>query len=579
MNITNPYDIKQGLMIISPSGSQKYTEALDSYSQILTDLYVSNSNNNRYCIDSCWESGNIYYANYDEGNVKKIKYDGTEIASLTLTNPFMVSVIQNSSSMNSTVTYPPQEDLGCWIADKGTGKIIKTDKDLNIVAELSGITNPVGLKADIDGGCYIVEEHTLPTIGGNLIKISSTAEIMAIKDYSAFSPVVTTFIDMAIDMISSNEWIWFCANDKIYSLNYNNGDLNQQFVLDPFAPDTDNSSSSSESEEKHLGAIDVDRRIPGDLYVSGGNSSQALILKYSSGSLVASKTYYDISFPYIVKVIQGMGSDSLYILEDSAKWDDYGYGSSSSSSSTEVRSSSSSSSSSSGCWCSSYICSGVTGDAMVCSYVSNFSFTSYASITDNCNLWLRIELKPDPITPLIPKSLCEVFVFGNQSDAINNVNAIVGGGAGSSFVPVVYTINLVYGSVNINTSLASGVSIAKMTCVVYSSSSSSSTGIRSSSSSSIDTPFGSGFTTYPLLNGSYTFVGNEPVSGYPTYQSDGDGSKFLQYYPGGGIDNWVIYKPNPGEVIYYRRNPSDTTASGINGTYKLEGGANEGTIT
>jgi len=49
-----------------------------------------------------------------------------------------------------------------------------------------------------------------------------------------------------------------------------------------------------------------------------------------------------MGMPYVIKAIQGMGSDSLYVLEDSSKWDDYGYGSSSS-----IDSSSSSSSSSS----------------------------------------------------------------------------------------------------------------------------------------------------------------------------------------------------------------------------------------
>ena len=345
MNITNPYNPKQGLMIISPSGSQKYTERLDSYSQIFTDLYVSVYNNaNKYCIDSCWESGNIYYANYDEGYVKKIQYDGTVIATLNLTSPFMVSVIQNSIAMNSTVTYPPQDDQGCWIADKGTGKIIKTDKNLNILYTYSGMANPICIKADIDGGCLIVE-------GSRLIQISSSAELIVIKPYTDFNPVVTNFIDLAVD---SGDWIWFCANDKLYNLMYDASliQLVQQFVIDPLGTDDPFSSSSSEvfsEEEEHLAAIDVDRNVPliqRYLYVTGGNSYKSFILKYASGALVDSKQYYDMSFPYVIKVVQGMGSDSLYVLEDSAKWDEYGYGSSSSSSSsssTEIRSSSSSS--------------------------------------------------------------------------------------------------------------------------------------------------------------------------------------------------------------------------------------------
>lgn len=354
MNITQHFDFDRGLAVISPQGLQKYTERLDSYSQILTQLYVSSANNiNKYCIDSCWESGNIYYVSYDNGYVKKIQFDGTEIASLSLVNPLMVSVIQYSTGMSVTVNFPPQNDQGCWIADKGSGKIIKTDNNLNIMAELEGIDNPVALIADIDGGCYVVEEHTFPSVGGNLIKVSSDAEVLGVKPYSSFSPSVVKFIDIAVD---SAGWVWFCADDKLFNLTYSSGQLNQQYVLNPLGSDDPFSSSSSEpfiEETKHIGSIDTDRNnLSRHLYVAGGNGSEAFILKYNpeSGSLLARKQYYDISFPYIVKVVQGMGSDSLYILEDSAKWDDYGYGSSSSSSSsssTEWKSSSSSSSKSS----------------------------------------------------------------------------------------------------------------------------------------------------------------------------------------------------------------------------------------
>ena len=344
MNIANHYNFSQGLSVISHYGLQKYTEKLDSYSSILNSIYTSDYNkNNKFCVDSCWESGNIYYANYDEGYVKKIKFDGTVLATLNLSRPFMVSIIQNSSSMNSTVSYPPQEEIGCWIADKGTGKIIKTDNNLNIIKEIDYIINPIGLIADVDGGCYVVSYYITSSIKGNLLKISSDGEVVGIKNYSDFSPSITGFIDMSMD---SNGQLYFCANDKVYALSYSDGNILQNYVLSPITTDDPFSSSSSEvfvGEEKHLGCIDIDRNSQYQpLYIAGGNSAESFIVKYVGGGLAAEKQYYDMGMPYVIKAIQGMGSDSLYVLEDSSKWDDYGYGSSSS-----IDSSSSSSSSSS----------------------------------------------------------------------------------------------------------------------------------------------------------------------------------------------------------------------------------------
>ena len=342
MDITSHFSPSQGLTIISTSGSQKYPDKLDSYSSITTSIRCSIFNkNNKFCMDSCWESENIYYANYDTGYVKKVNFSGTELASLALTTPYMVSVIQDSSSMNTVVTYPPQEDKGCWIAD-ADGTIIKTDNQLNVLYQLSGITNATGIIADLDGGCYVAGTY----LGSNrLIKLSTTATVLATKPYASFSPAVSNFIEMSLD-VSNN--LWFTANDKIYSVRYQNGQIISLLPspLDPI------SLLPPSVEEYHIGGTDVDRNsLLQYLYVTVGNGLKSYIIKYDQdGTPIASQLYTDIVYPYIIKVVQGLASTSLYILEDSAKWDDYGYGSSSSSSSSsyiENWSSSSSSSSSS----------------------------------------------------------------------------------------------------------------------------------------------------------------------------------------------------------------------------------------
>jgi hypothetical protein len=330
---TNP---SRGLLVASSLGSQKFTEALDSYSQIFTDILVS-KNNTKNGIDICWENGNIYYCNYDTGLVKKIAYDGTEIAELQLVNPVVLSIIQYSSEMQVNVTYPPQEEQGCWIADKGTGKIIKTDSDLNILYELSGLTNPVAIKNTSTGGCCYADD------GVAVVKVlSSNGTVLATKNYSDFTP---NAIDKVLEIATTTRLgreLWILARDssdkleKIYGL-----DINLvAWVTNPISPtgDTDIFSSSSYEEEMHVGGIDVDKQSGNDqfLYITGGNSEKAWVLKYDSAAAnkIAEQTYHNITYPYIIKVVQAFSSSSLYILEDTSKWDEFGYGSSSSSSSS-----------------------------------------------------------------------------------------------------------------------------------------------------------------------------------------------------------------------------------------------------
>jgi len=329
-NINQYYNPEQGPMVISPSGSKKFPKKLNSFSDLLTAIYTSASND-KFAIDSSWEAERIYYANYDTGYVRKIQYDGTEIATLELTNPLCLSIIQNTSRMARTVNDPPQEDKGCWIADKGTGNVVKTDNLLNITATLSGITNPVSIMADLDEGCFIAENNT-----NSIIKVSSSG----VQVNSYVLPDEPK--DMALDIYGS---LWIvCSNRRIYNLYVSNNVIRERRSFSPFSSDFSSSSSSLE-ENDEIGAIDVDRYSTGQyLYVTGGDSNYGWIQKYDSeANLIASNKYLDIAFPYVLKVVQAYTSTSFYILSDTSKWDQYGYGSSSSSSSIDSSSSSSSS--------------------------------------------------------------------------------------------------------------------------------------------------------------------------------------------------------------------------------------------
>jgi len=389
--VTDHYEAVQGLMVISSGGSQKATNDLSAHSETFYDIYNSTSNT-KSSIDSCWTTGNIYYANYDEGYVRNIKYNRDLIASLSLTNPKCLSVIQSAVKMKLTnydVNGTQQEDLGCWICDQGSGEVIKTDNELNILNALSSINNPSCVAADIDFGCFVADDAT-----GFLIKLSSSATVLGVLAYSSFNPPITTVQDIKTYRDTANK-AWLLANDHIYNLAYSNGAITQ-------ISNTDVSSSSSLSSEDmlgHIGSIDIDRNT-NYLYVCGGNNSEGWITKYDTyGNRIGGIYGLNISFPYIIKVVQVNGSSCLYVLSDPSKWDGYDYDSSSSSSNSSSSSSSyienwsssssfSSSSSSGGC-CLHPSCTNGVGTP--CAAFSNWTFSGMnVSNTDACKLYVTI---------------------------------------------------------------------------------------------------------------------------------------------------------------------------------------------
>jgi len=310
--ITDYYNPSQGPMVISASGIQKSSENLDTYSQIFSDIYISEYNN-KFAIDSCWESRNIYYANYETGYVKKIDFDRTELASIQLTNPFCLSIIQNSARMASTVEFPPQDEKGCWIADAGTDKVIKTDKDLNILTEATGISDVVCVASDVDGGCYVLESST-----NTIIKLSKNGGVLATIAVSALSPagvspkevVVTANGDVAVGVTSSTPYDETPGYDLIYTLSYESGVLTQNEYVD----------LSSEGYDGFVESMDIDRS--GEiqyLYIVGNDNNNAWFVKYDFDDLsepIVQRDDRNILFPAVLKVVQGNKSEGLYVLDN-----------------------------------------------------------------------------------------------------------------------------------------------------------------------------------------------------------------------------------------------------------------------
>ena len=347
----NYYNPDNGITVMGRYGSERFTELLDSYSQVYTSINTTSPN--KFCVDSAWESQNIYYIKYGTsfGTVYKMSFDGTTLYSLNLSNPIMLSVIQNNMIMARTVQYPPQNEQGCWIADNASSTVIKTDNTLTIVVEVPTFNNPSCIVSDVDGGCYVADD-TLQTIS----KISSSGDILATFSYAAIS--ASTIREMKTYKEGGKNRLWVMVNDDIYGLQYLNGAITKWLggALSPiYDTPTESSSSYSSSEyssassvgeEYHIGGMDLNRN-NNYLYVTVGNATLSWIICYDGDGNVLTKSHImNITYPYIIRVSQSYGSSAIYLLSDSSKGDEYGYGSSSSSSSSSYIENWSSSSSS-----------------------------------------------------------------------------------------------------------------------------------------------------------------------------------------------------------------------------------------
>ena len=293
MIITDYYSPESGLTVISPRGSQRFPEYLDSYSRVYSQIKASDG---KFSLDSAWESGDIYYI--DSGTVTKMMFTGTEIASATMTNPVALSVIQYAYQMEELVTVPPQQDRGCWIADQGAGRIFRTDNLLRIIYQAGGVLNPVCIVTDVDDGCYVADD-TAQTIR----KFNSDGSLAATLAYGSFLPsAITQVQEMKTYRTATQDRLWVLSDDKIYGLYYRDGTISQWTFspIDPFDVFSSSSSGGDPIEEDHVGSIDVDRNT-NDLYVTGGDGRSGWILKYDgSGSLKDEGTGLDITFPYLI---------------------------------------------------------------------------------------------------------------------------------------------------------------------------------------------------------------------------------------------------------------------------------------
>ena len=308
--------------IIGASGNQQFL--IGSNHSFISNKLTTLNPIDLYCrdsVDSGWYSGNIYLANHGTGIVKKTDKYGNELATLSLTSPSHVSVIQNSKRAASG------NEIGCWIIDNTENKIYKTDENLTVEYHADGLLNPVALVTNVDGGCFIADDQY-----SMIIRMGSNGDHLAYILYSSFSPAISNSNKIAAIKTDYDGNLIVLSTDYLYKISFSDDGLVKQeyncllsllagngnyavsaLDVDRWSQDyTANESSSSFSVEPS-GSIQ-------NIYVAMGNYTNTKICKFNSlnGTLINSSVISGAGYPYIMKIGQGRYSDAIFLLKDNS---------------------------------------------------------------------------------------------------------------------------------------------------------------------------------------------------------------------------------------------------------------------
>ena len=305
--ILSQYKPESGIMVF---GQNEYQQATVSYnsvfnfvSNILTDISFNLLSRNY--VDACWESGNIYYINQLDNKVRKISFDGTELAELQLANPTSISIIQNSNKM---IIEETAEDKGCWIID-GTN-VYKTDKDLNVIKTISNLTSPLFVQhSKYDDGCFVLDNSL------GILRFSTDGDLIGTGNL----PTLT------INDIKTNSYgdLFILSKNNLYKCVLNGGSISLSFDLD----------LSPYFVGMSVSCIDIDTSTTSQyVYIGGGTDELVKLVKFDKNGTYVNAKLLDGEFPYVIKVSQHPTSSMIYVLGDKSKYADFESSSSSNSS-------------------------------------------------------------------------------------------------------------------------------------------------------------------------------------------------------------------------------------------------------
>ena len=317
MNISNQfYKKSRGTTVFGSDGLQQIYSQYNSVFNFISSLipYEEVSLSIPQAVDSCWSSGNIYYADVDGDVVSKISYTHDILATLDIVAPKSISVIQTSVPMDDS-SPTSIDDVGCWIIG-ALGDVIKTDGDLNVLVEITSLPDPSLVATNhSNGGCYVVDGSF------GLLNFNSNGDLIGTGSFTD---------DYVIGCLSNSDGDFFVlTEDELYRFKNVGGLISMAHVF----------GLSSYFGSLAIGCFDIDTSTD-DIYVSGGDNTTVKTVKFNSSNAYVADDSFSGDFPYIINVSQHPSSNTFYLLTDSDRLEIVESSSSSSSGSSSSSSSS-----------------------------------------------------------------------------------------------------------------------------------------------------------------------------------------------------------------------------------------------
>ena len=288
MNISNQFYTKsRGTTVFGSNGLQQVYSQYNSIFTFISSLIPYEESINlsiSQSVDSCWSSGNLFYADLDSGVVTKISYNHDILATLTLTNPLSLSVIQTSVPMDDSSPTSVDEN-GCWILSSGS--LTKTDADLNSLVEVTNLPDPLLVTTNhFNGGCYVID---------------GSFGIMGFDSDGALVSSGSFTYDHVIGCLSDSLGnVFVLTETELYRFVNVSGALSLAHTF----------SLSSYFPSLSIGSFDIDTS-NNHVYVAGGDNSTIKIVKFNSSNSFLGSSSISGDFPYILKASQHPSSNTF----------------------------------------------------------------------------------------------------------------------------------------------------------------------------------------------------------------------------------------------------------------------------
>ena len=261
---------------------------------------------NKFWVDNCWETGNIWQIENSDGWKTLIKrtFSGDIIASVDFEGASVVSVVQPSVVMPSALENFSSDDLGAWVVDNIMNSVTRLNNNMEVVSILQNFVYPSLVVADVDGGCFVFDDGTK-----RIYKVTNETIITGYTTYLDVSSFLTTIDDISNVKVDIYGKLWIALKQEIVCLSVENGGFTYEFAIVP--------SGNPQDQSLMITDIDIDRGlIPNILYVIGGCPGESYLNKYNDSGQLLEATTLNVKFPVAVKVSQFPGSDIMYILEE-----------------------------------------------------------------------------------------------------------------------------------------------------------------------------------------------------------------------------------------------------------------------